>query len=209
MRIATISDIHGNLAALEAVLRDIKAEGITCMVNLGNIVSGPLYPVQTADLLMRLDMPTIRGNHEQQLLTLSVDEMNSSDAYAHTQLSETHKEWLVCLPTSLWLTSDIFLCHGTPDSNLIYLLENFTDNGIGLAPNNIINERIGACQASLILCGHTHIQHAVKLDTGQVIVDPGSVGLPAYEDDTPIFHKMESKTPHAQYAIISQTHNGW
>jgi len=62
MRLAAIADVHGNIAALEAVLADIAAAGIVEVVNLGDHVSGPLDPAATADLLMQRGFPSIRGN---------------------------------------------------------------------------------------------------------------------------------------------------
>ena len=67
--IAVFSDIHGNLPALEACHADAVARGCTAFLNLGDIVSGPLWPRETADWLMRQDWPTIAGNHERQLLS--------------------------------------------------------------------------------------------------------------------------------------------
>ena len=52
MRIAVLSDIHGNLAALRAVLDDVTAQGVDLTVNLGDILSGPLNPAETADFLI-------------------------------------------------------------------------------------------------------------------------------------------------------------
>jgi predicted phosphodiesterase len=64
MKLAVIADVHGNSAALEAVLADIEAAGVTEVVNLGDHVSGPLDPGGTADLLMARGFPSIRGNHD-------------------------------------------------------------------------------------------------------------------------------------------------
>ena len=64
LRIAAISDIHGNLPALEAVLADIARRGADLVVNCGDILSGPLWPAETAERLMALNLPTIAGNHE-------------------------------------------------------------------------------------------------------------------------------------------------
>src|SRR5206468_2220606 len=62
MRIAVIADIHGNLPALEAVLADIQCRGVDRTINLGDCVSGPLWPREVCDLVMALDDLTIRGN---------------------------------------------------------------------------------------------------------------------------------------------------
>jgi predicted phosphodiesterase len=63
MRIAILADIHGNVLALEAVLTDLESRKVDKFVNLGDCVSGPLWPRETAELLMRLSWPTVRGNH--------------------------------------------------------------------------------------------------------------------------------------------------
>ena len=68
MKIAVISDVHGNLLALQAVLADIARQGVDQTVNLGDLLSGPLQPFETAELLMAEALLTIRGNHERQLL---------------------------------------------------------------------------------------------------------------------------------------------
>ena len=70
MRIADFSDTHGNLAGLEAVLADKAARRVDLIINLGDILSGPLQPAQTADGLMQLALPIIRCNHERQLLMI-------------------------------------------------------------------------------------------------------------------------------------------
>jgi hypothetical protein len=78
---AVLSDIHGNLPALLAVLAQIDAEGITHVVNLGDIVSGPLWPRETAGRLMALGWPTIAGNHERQALAAAAS-ASSDDGFA-------------------------------------------------------------------------------------------------------------------------------
>lgn len=87
MKIAAISDIHGNLAALDAVLDDARKQAVDMIVNLGDILSGALYPSQTADRLMALNLPTIKGNHERQLLAGNPSRMGPSDRFAHHALS--------------------------------------------------------------------------------------------------------------------------
>jgi hypothetical protein len=63
--------------------------------------------------------------------------------------------------------------------------------------------------APLILAGHDHLQRTVRLPAGRLVVNPGSVGLPAYTDDTPHPHAMEAGTPHARYAILHSSPEGW
>ncbi len=221
MKIAAISDIHGNLLALKAVLADIARQGVDQMVNLGDILSGPLQPAETADLLMTHDFPTIRGNHERQLLALldppagQIDPA-STDGYAATQVSGAHAAWLKALPASMALNSDVWLCHGTPDSDLQYWLETVVPGfergegpGVRAATLGEVAERLGdATTHPVVLCGHTHVPRLVQC-AGVLIVNPGSVGLPAYDDNDPYPHVVENRTPHARYALLEKTGKGW
>lgn len=201
MRIAVFSDIHGNLAGLEAVLADIARRHVDMIVNLGDILSGPLQPAQTAERLMALNLPTIRGNHERQLLTLKPDRMNQSDQYAHAELTDGHRAWLATLPENAWLNEDVYACHGTPDNDLQYFLQTVEPLGVREATDVEVLERAGEVSASLILCGHTHIPTIRRLNDGRLIVNPGSAGLPAYDDERPFFHVMETGSHHVRYAI--------
>lgn len=208
MRIAILSDIHGNLAALDAVLADIARRGADMTVNLGDILSGPLQPAETADRLIALNLPTIRGNHERQLLTQRPEHMGASDAFTHGRLTPRHLEWMMRLPETLNLTQDVFLCHGTPLSDVEYFLETVEPAGTRAATDSEAETRAQGSASAVILCGHTHIPRVRKLGDGQLVVNPGSVGLPAYEDDRPHPHKMQTGSPHARYAIVEQGQDG-
>ncbi|MRV75515.1 metallophosphoesterase [Duganella sp. FT92W] len=210
MRIAAMSDIHGNLWALEAVLADIARRGADVIVNLGDIVSGPLLPGETADRLMALALPTIAGNHERQVLTHAPERMGASDLYAHQQLTQKQREWLAGLPATLRLNADVQMVHGTPGSDLIYWLETVTEpQGMRPATHAEVVERAAGAEAPLVLCGHTHVPRAVQLEDGRLIVNPGSVGLQAYDDDMPYPHVVENGTPHARYALLEKGDAGW
>jgi putative phosphoesterase len=206
LKIAAISDIHGNLSALEAVLADIQRRGADMIVNLGDILSGALQPRETADLLMSLGLPTIRGNHERQVLG-RVETMGLSDRHAYESISKEHKEWLKSLPASIEM-DDVLLVHGTPSSDLEYFLETVDENGSRAASTSEITARLGSVTADLILCGHTHIPRTVRLGD-RLIVNPGSVGLQAYDDERPFSHVMATGTPHAKYAIVSNESGRW
>jgi len=209
VRIAAISDIHGNLWALEAVLADIARRGADVVVNLGDILSGPLMPRATAERLMPLALPTIAGNHERQVLAPDRGNMGESDLYACREITEEQRDWISMLPKSLRLADDVLLVHGTPGSDLVYFMETVTEQGARPATHDEVKERAGDAQASLILCGHTHVPRCVQLDDGRLIVNPGSVGLQAYDDDHPFFHKAENLTPHARYCIAERSAAGW
>jgi putative phosphoesterase len=202
MRIAIIADIHGNTRALEAVRADLVRRSPDVVVNLGDHVSGPLQAAATADLLMNESYIHIRGNHDRQLLDRPQSKMGASDRAAHEQLTGRHLEWLASLPPTQTLEDAIFLCHGSPRSDLEYLLEDVKDDRVQLSSTDQILPRLDGVNASLVLCGHTHIPRAVQLPGGGCIVNPGSVGLPAYDDTTPCLHYVEVGSPHARYAIV-------
>ncbi|MGI4861364.1 MAG: metallophosphoesterase family protein [Janthinobacterium lividum] len=209
MKIAVISDIHGNLFALRAVLDAIAARGVDRIVNLGDLASGPLQPAETIDLLMPLGVTTIKGNHERQLLEDAPARMRLSDAYAHGCLRPDQLAWLETLPATLMIENAVLLVHGTPASDVTYFLETVTQDGCRPATTDEVAVLAGTTRASLILCGHTHLQRSLALDDGRLIVNPGSVGLQAYDDTHPFPHRMEAGSPHARYAIVTYGEDGW
>lgn len=209
MKIAVISDVHGNIAALDAVLADAADRQVDHIVNLGDICSGGLFPRETAERLMPLNLPTIRGNHERQLISQPRELMGLSDRHADETMTSEQLAWLALLPPTLRLFDDVLLVHGTPDSDLTYFLETVTPQGLRKATLAEVEQRAGSVDASVILCGHTHIQRVVSLADKRMIVNPGSVGLPAYGDDLPHPHVAESGSPHARYAILASGNVGW
>lgn len=94
MRIAFVSDIHGNLAALDAVMADMAQRAVDAAVNLGDALSGPLLPLETAQRLSALPWLHVAGNHERQVLRLPLARQNTSDAYTSGQLADENKAWL-------------------------------------------------------------------------------------------------------------------
>ena len=86
MRFAAIADIHGNHLALEAVLADIRAQGIDEIVNLGDFFSGPLEAGKTADLLMPLSLTSVRGNHDRYLI-------EQDPASMHDERDQKEQSW--------------------------------------------------------------------------------------------------------------------
>lgn len=209
MKIAALSDIHGNLAALDAVLRHIRSQGADLIVNLGDIVSGSLLPAETADRLIALDLPTIRGNHERQLLASDVDRMRQSDRFARAALRADQLDWIARLPATLRIADDVLMVHGTPENDLDYFLETVTESGCRAATQEEVERRAGDGAERLILCGHTHMPRSMTLDEGRLVVNPGSVGLQAYDDDVPWPHRIETGSPHARYATLTRAKSGW
>lgn len=210
MKFAIIADIHGNSSALEAVLADMERLGVTEAINLGDHFSGPLDAAATADLLIARNFPSIRGNHDRWLIETTPKDMGPSDRVAFEQLDQMHFEWLRNLPSSFYWKDEVYACHGTPNSDLTYWLERVDPGGaVRSAELDEIEASAGDINATLILCGHTHIPRVVRLRDGRIILNPGSVGCPAYDNDVPVYHIMQTGTPNASYAIAEKTGNEW
>jgi predicted phosphodiesterase len=228
VRLALVSDIHGNLAALQAVIHDIARRQVQQVVNLGDTLSGPLLPFETAQRLSPLPWLHVAGNHERQVLTLPLARQNASDAFTSQQLTPAYKGWLAshadpCNPRlhrgEIWperLGPDVALCHGSPRSDIEYLLETPVGEVALFATADEIEERLDGripSHINLLCCGHTHVPRSIRIASGLLIVNPGSVGLPAYDDDhaTPksSYHRIETGSPDARYAVVEQQNGRW
>jgi diadenosine tetraphosphatase ApaH/serine/threonine PP2A family protein phosphatase len=210
MRFAAIADVHGNYLALEAVLADIRVQGIDDIVNLGDMASGPLDARRTVDIMMRLDATCVRGNHDRYLTDYKLEDMWPSDRFSHGQLETEHLDWLRALPFSMIYRDSVYLCHATPSDDNTYWLEAVTPDGVvHMAAIEAIEEKAKGIEQSLILCAHSHIPRAVRLRDGRMIVNPGSAGCPGYRDVTPFPHTLETGTPDACYAILEQRSGRW
>lgn len=210
MRFAAIADVHSNYLALEAVLADIRAQRISDIVNLGDAASGPLDAARTIDLLIDCGALSVRGNHDRYLIDRAPDKMGSWDRPAYDQLEQRHFDWLRGLPPTRLFRESVFLCHGTPASDETYWLEYVTPGGqVALASVALIAQAAEGIAHRLMLCGHTHLARAVRLDDGRMIVNPGSVGSPAYRDVHPVAHLVEVGTVDACYAILELKADQW
>lgn len=209
MRLAVLSDVHGNRWALDAVVADARRLGADAFVNLGDLLSGPLDPAGTADRLLALGWPTLAGNHERQLLACAEARGGPSDQHAFERTAERHRAWLRGLPATLALGDGVLACHGTPGSDVTALLEEIGPWGIRPAAAAVVEERLAGVAAELVLCGHSHLPRVRALAGGRLAVNPGSVGLPAYEEAGPFPFAIESGSPHARYALCERGAAGW
>ena len=195
-RIALIADIHGNVWALRAVIGDLDRRGITAVYDLGDSLLGPLAPRETCELLMERGIPSLRGNDD--LALLSVEGLSASGQYARARLTERHFEWLLALPGTRRI-GDLLVCHGTPHSENDFLLDEPTAQGARLRPAAEVERLLGGERARIVACGHTHMPRLVRVQDGTMVVNPGSVGLPAWSGHGA---GIESGSPHARYAVI-------
>jgi putative phosphoesterase len=197
VRLAVISDIHGNLQALEAVLEDIARQGVDATLGLGDFLSGPCDPTGVADRLIALDMPSVRGNHDRFITDGRKNDWDI-DALVRSMLDERQSAWLASVPATRVFRETVFLCHGTPRDDNAFFMDDTSGPVASILPRERIEAEAAGYGHEVLLCGHTHIARSLKLADGRLVVNPGSVGLP-----------FRSGSPDARYAIIEKRHAGW
>lgn len=210
MRIGIIADVHGNSWALDAVLEDAAGRGIDRWLNAGDCVFGPLDPASTARRLRDLGAVTVRGNQDRALTEPKPDAHDDPTfRFVYAALDPDDLAWLASLPRTA-RDGDIFLCHGTPRDDEEPLVERVHVHGVGWRDGAAIAALLGDLDgASLVVCGHTHVLRTIQLPDGPLVLNPGSVGLPAYTAGAPFPHAMEAGSPHARYAVVEHTAAGW
>jgi len=202
VRLGVIADVHGNLPALEAVLARLETLSLDHVVNLGDCASGPLWPAATVDLLRKQRMSHVRGNHDRALGSPSPNGLGASDAFAWRDLDAAARGWLASLPGETAI--DGARCfHASPGNDEAYLMEEVHDGRLMPSGAATIERRLGEQSAPLLLCGHSHLPRIARLSSGAIIVNPGSVGCPAYHDATGPAHVSESGARHARFAIVT------
>jgi putative phosphoesterase len=171
VRVAALSDIHGNLRALEAVLADVEEANVDAIVVAGDSVSGP-WPAEVFDLLQRVEAHIVHGNADR------LEEVRRFDvelaAWDQDRLGADRLAAVASWPLKLELDVDglgrVLVCHSTPDSDEpIYTR---------LTPDDEMLALIGSVDADVLVCGHTHMQYDRPLSNGLHVVNPGSVGMP-------------------------------
>ncbi|MFS0870323.1 metallophosphoesterase [Paenibacillus xylanilyticus] len=204
--VAIISDIHSNHLALEAVLHDIAARNIELTVNLGDSLFGPVDPLATARLLMNHEnMVHVMGNCDE--ILLQKESPSETFQFVKPLLDQGIENWIrSCART--WASEELLFCHGTPWANDQYLLEEVTAEGVQYKDTIHLANELLEVQQRYIFCGHSHVFQTKYLPGGKVIMNVGSVGLPAYHDELPYPHVMESSSPYADYAIAYRNAQG-
>jgi putative phosphoesterase len=202
-KIAVISDIHGNSIALSEVLKDIQKKEIDTIINLGDSLYGPLDPKGTFNLLESNNVISISGNQDR-IIRENLDNKSHliTLEYVKSQLDNKIVEWLKQLPFDTVIDNDIFCFHASPHNDSEYLLEKLNEGFISIKDIDEIEKLLIDIKQKIILCGHSHISKIVETNN-KLIVNPGSVGLAAYDDELPVYHKMQNFNPRANYAVIN------
>jgi predicted phosphodiesterase len=199
VRLAVISDVHGNTHALDAVLDDIATQGVDATLCLGDHLSGPLDPAGAAERVMALDGPVIRGNHDRWLVDNAEAELDPVDRFALARLGEVQRDWLAALPATAVFEGEIYMCHGTPSSDTAAWVDGWYNNrSATLPPEDAVLREAEGLSYPVLLCGHTHMARSVRLRDGRQIVNPGAVGL-----------QLVHGSPDARYAVIERRNGRW
>jgi len=169
MRVAAISDIHGNLPALEAVLADIEREGIEEIVVAGDTVSGP-WPLEVFERVLALDALIVRGNADRLVVEGGEGNLGAWSADRLGDRLEVVARWPLTIELEVEGLGRVLACHATPESDEVVYTR--------VTPDEEMSALFAGVDADVIVCGHTHIQYDRQLPGGLRIVNPGSVGLP-------------------------------
>jgi predicted phosphodiesterase len=205
MRVAIMSDMHGNCLALEAVLADLESVAADQLVCLGDAIQGGAQPAQTVAQLRRLDCPVVMGNADAWLLS-GIDtaepasaELTRTRDWSLAQLSDDERAFiggfLPSVEIPLGQAGTLLCFHGSPHS--------FDDIIFPDTPAADVERMLGGTSALVLAGGHTHLQQLRRLG-GARFINPGSVGL-AYDAlaDTPL------ADPWAEYAVLTAHDTGW
>ncbi len=204
MNIAIISDIHGNMEALGAVLEDIKKQDINKILICGDLAMAGPEPVETLDFIMEYaksnDVEIIRGNTDEMLVNATGEPddkftppnkiMAESLFYAQKLLESEHTDFLKNLPPQKTINigaSSILMVHGSPRRN--------NEDILPAMKEQALREIISGVEEDIIVCGHTHLPAVYRVDH-KAVINVGSVGRPFTEDQKACYVvlKFDSKS---------------
>jgi predicted phosphodiesterase len=204
MPLAVISDIHGNLVALEAVLSAITARRIERIVCLGDVAATGPQPHEVIARLQKLGCPVVMGNTDDWLLHPALQEHDDPDAQRIQDIDQWGAEQLTAEdrayiegfePTiSIELEDGVWLLayHGSPRSYDEQILPTLSSEELDAA--------LDGRAADIYIGGHTHMQ-LLRRHRSSLVLNPGSVGLAM--DSAPPFERPVRNPPWAEYAIIT------
>lgn len=176
MRVAAVSDVHGNAHALRAVLAAAEAADVDLVVAGGDVAAGPM-PVETIELLrsLRSRVRFVRGNADRSMVEVFDGEREATDwdGWPAAQLSRADRDFLAGFERTVELEVDglgrTCFCHAVPTSDELTVT--------AATPENVMLEALTGTEAGLVVAGHTHMQFDRRVGDRRM-VNAGSVGLP-------------------------------
>jgi predicted phosphodiesterase len=153
VRVALVSDMHGNAVAFRAALADLEADRPDLIVSLGDVAQGGPQPAECVELLRELGCPCVFGNSDEFLLTLDLGAEIAEDEerllatadWSRRQLGEERLEFLNGFDPTV-TTGRVLCCHATPASNEDVVLPSTPP------------EQVGDIHADAVAAGHVHQQ---------------------------------------------------
>jgi putative phosphoesterase len=197
MRIAVLSDIHGNLLALDACLADLESQGSAdAIVVAGDLCLGGPKPKKVLQRLEEIGAACVRGNTDRYLSEDSSGEKRSQlesaqIAWTRREIGERWAAWLKDLPFALRIGEDnnqLLIVHANPLTDDEHLWPD--------ADETLLRRVIGKEKATTIAFGHLHLPY-VRVWHGKLLANVASAGLPKDGD------------PRAAYAILTERDGGW
>ncbi len=194
IRVAVLSDIHGNLIAFEAALAQLRNLSPDVIILGGDIVNGSPDSRACWDIAVNLGVPIIRGNHERYLTLMDNDvqplewdsERFAPIRWSAAQFTHTERDTMRDLPLVYRHPElpDILFCHGSPRSD--------NDSIFSHTPESRLAEMLGDMPERILIRAHQHVTQT-RLWNGKTIVTAGSVGLPLDHFPTAQFLLMERR----------------
>lgn len=203
--VAVLSDMHGNAAALEAVLADLAAQSHDATVFAGDLIMNGPRPAETLAAVRGLGVPTVYGNTEPMITNR--DNPDPVARWVRERLTEDDLDYLAALPFSHRITppggnspdDDLLIVHATPTDVDVALFTEIPAGMEGIAtitPEDKAVALLGEARANLILHGHIHV-FSYGTVGGQRVASIGSVGYPADGDQR------------AAYALVTWDGQNW
>lgn len=200
MKIAIISDIHGNMQALESVLKNIEKENCQKIFCLGDLAMAGPEPEKTIEKIRNIsntkDFEIIQGNTDEMIANCDnqmihmLEQNNPVMAHALAcdvqVITEEQKNYLRSLPRQKEIEIEglkILLVHGSPRKN--------NENIFADLKIEEVEEMIAGTNADIIFCGHTHVPCGYQTNTKQTVVNVGSVGRPFSEEPKSCYAILE------------------
>lgn len=204
MRIALLSDIHGNFTAFQAVLADLATAQVDQLVYLGDAATLGPEPRAVVQQLQALACPCVLGNHEAYMLNLAEFLQGQHAAWAKAtiawgvaQCGAAELAFLRSFQPTLHLPLD----PAQPDRQLRCVhgsIHSYDDLILATTPAAALDHLVGDSSVPIVACGHTHVQ-MLRRHRAQLVVNPGSVGAPMAEMP---FAGAPRLLPWAEYAIV-------
>jgi putative phosphoesterase len=207
LRLAIISDIHGNIFALKSVLADIDCREIDAIVCTGDLVNYLPYPNEVIQLIRERGILTIKGNHDQKVANFKKPrqgefekcsplevQQSASTMYTSYILTDENREYLLNLPEKLMISMagyDILFVHGSPRGIDEYMHKDEAK----------LAQIVEQVDCGVVVSGHTHMPYHIIWE-GKHLINAGSVGKPKHGNGNSTYVVLEFSKEEVNTEIV-------